>query len=114
MPTRPGGGNGASPDSTTETLPAVGGNGHGGDTWIVTNPPAGDDTTAVATRPMATATRRRSRPRRDGVIVPLRVPVGTRLKAGLGLFALVVVLGTVAAVIVAGIAFAGAQALAGL
>jgi hypothetical protein len=41
----------------------------------------------------------------------LRVPLGTRLKVGVGLFALVVVIGTAAAVIVAGMAVAGAQAL---
>ncbi|HET8619814.1 MAG TPA: hypothetical protein VFM27_12690, partial [Acidimicrobiales bacterium] len=58
--------------------------------------------------------RRRSRPRQDGVIVPLRVPLGTRLKAGVGLCALVVVLGTAAAIVVAGMAVAGAQALSGL
>jgi hypothetical protein len=58
--------------------------------------------------------RRRSRPRQDGVIVPLRVPLGNRLKAGVGLCALVVVLGTAAAIVVAGMAVAGAQALSGL
>jgi hypothetical protein len=58
--------------------------------------------------------RRRSRPRQDGVIVPLRVPLGTRLKAGVGLCALVVVLGAATAIVVAGMAVAGAQALSGL
>jgi hypothetical protein len=51
---------------------------------------------------------------RDGVVVPLRVPFRTRLKAGVGLCALVVVLGTATALIVVGVAFAGAQALSGL
>jgi hypothetical protein len=49
-----------------------------------------------------------------GVVVPLRVPLGTRLKAGIGLCALVVVLGTATALIVVGVALAGAQALSGL
>jgi len=52
--------------------------------------------------------------RRDGVIVPLRVPLRTRLKAGVGLFALVVVLGTATALIVVALAVAGVQALSGL
>ncbi len=54
------------------------------------------------------------RAQRHGVIVPLRVPFRTRLKAGVGLFALVVLLGTAAALVLAGVALAGAQALAGL
>ena len=51
---------------------------------------------------------------RHGVIVQLRVPLRTRLKATIGLVALVVVLGTATALILAGVALAGAQALSGL
>jgi hypothetical protein len=53
---------------------------------------------------------RRRRPR-DGVIVPLRVPFLTRLRAIAGLVVMVVVLGATMAIIVAGLALAGAQAL---
>jgi hypothetical protein len=55
----------------------------------------------------------RTRPRRarDGVVVPLRVPFLNRLKATAGLVLMVVVLGTTVAVIIAGLAMAGAQAL---
>jgi len=51
---------------------------------------------------------------RHGVIVPLRVPLRSRLKATIGLCALVVFLGTAAALLVVGLALAGAQALSGL
>jgi hypothetical protein len=44
-------------------------------------------------------------------VVPLRVPWRTRLRAVAGLVALVVVLGATAAVIVAAVAIAAAQAL---
>ena len=62
-------------DGTTESLPAV-------DEPVVLVPPGA-----------GAPGRRQSRPQRDGVIVPLRVPLGTRLKAGVGLCALVVVIG---------------------
>jgi hypothetical protein len=71
----------------------------------------GADVVAVGETTQVTAGRRA---RRHGVIVPLRVPLRTRLKATVGLFALVVVLGTAAALIVVGVALAGAQALSGL
>lgn len=54
------------------------------------------------------------RAQRHGVIVPLRVPFRTRLKATVGLCALVVFLGTATALVVVGLALAGAQALSGL
>ncbi|HEY7070308.1 MAG TPA: hypothetical protein VH479_09355 [Acidimicrobiales bacterium] len=54
------------------------------------------------------------RAQRVGVVVPLRVPLRTRLKAGAGLFVLVVMLGTATALLVAGLALAGAQALGAL
>jgi hypothetical protein len=52
----------------------------------------------------------RRRPR-DGVIVPLRVPLLVRLRAVAGLAVMVIVLGTTMAIIVAGLALAGVQAL---
>lgn len=61
-------------------------------------------------RPAAARAVTAPRPR-DGVVVPLRVPWRTRLRATAGLFVLVVFLGTTAAVLVAAVAFAGAQAL---
>ena len=44
-------------------------------------------------------------------VVPLRVPLTHRLRAGAGLCALVLVLGTATAVVVAAVAVAAAQAL---
>ncbi|MDD9371413.1 MAG: hypothetical protein PV358_14935, partial [Acidimicrobiales bacterium] len=54
---------------------------------------------------------RAPRRRRDGVVVPLRVPWTTRLRATAGLVALVVLLGTSIALAIGAIAIGLAQAL---
>ena len=54
------------------------------------------------------------RPRREGIVVPLRPPARNRLRAVTGLFLLVVVLGTVTAALVVAVALAGASALGNL
>jgi hypothetical protein len=54
------------------------------------------------------------RAQRHGVVVPLRVPLRSRIKAGAGLFLMVVMLGTATALIVGGLVLAGAQALGAL
>ncbi|HET9612118.1 MAG TPA: hypothetical protein VFP06_21065, partial [Acidimicrobiales bacterium] len=68
---------------------------------------------AAAGRPGAPG---RARPRRarGGVVVPLRVPWLTRLRAVVGLAFMVVVLGTTTALLVAALVVAAAQALSGL
>jgi hypothetical protein len=74
--------------------------------------PPGHAPAGAASRPgPRTPNRGAARRRRDGVVVPLRVPWRTRLRAVAGLVALVVVLGATAAVIVAAVAIAAAQAL---
>jgi hypothetical protein len=52
--------------------------------------------------------------RRDGIVVPLGVPARTRLRALSGLAVMVVVLGSIAAALVAAVALAGAVALGNL
>ena len=49
--------------------------------------------------------------RRDGIVVPLRVPLGTRLRAVTGLVLMIVLLGTIVAAVVAMVALAGAHAI---
>ncbi len=51
------------------------------------------------------------RQRREGVVVPLRVPWTTRLRATAGLFVLVAFLGTATAMLIGGVALVVAQAL---
>jgi hypothetical protein len=72
-------------------------------------------TTAAAgtvARPGRQASRERAgRAPRDGVVVPLRVPWRTRLRATAGLVAMVVVLGASAAAIVVAVVIAAVQAL---
>ncbi len=59
----------------------------------------------------ATGTHPVRRRRRDGIVVPLRVPLRARLRAATGLVFMVILLGTVFAAIVVVLALAGAQAL---
>ncbi|HEY2997100.1 MAG TPA: hypothetical protein VGJ43_00940, partial [Acidimicrobiales bacterium] len=61
--------------------------------------------------PVPPAPVRRPRRRRDGVIVPLRVPFTRRLKAFTGMLVMVVGLGATMAVILAVLGFLAAQAL---
>jgi hypothetical protein len=73
--------------------------------------PADQPTTAEATAvlpdgPPATPARRR-----DGIVVPLRVPLRLRLRAATGLMFMVVVLGVITAAVVVALALAGAQVL---
>ena len=68
----------------------------------------------AASRASAVARRRhepRRRPRPEGVVVPLRVPFRNRLRAAAGLVVMVVVLGTVGAAVIGGLALAAAAAL---
>ena len=81
-------------------------------------PPPVDPPVAVPPRPRgefadgALAPRPRTGPaRRDGVIVPLRVPWRTKLKAGAGLMVMVAFLGAGTALLVAAVALAFIQAL---
>jgi hypothetical protein len=79
---------------------------------------------AAGSRPVrraAAAAGRRAAPRRrlgrrvrGGIVVPLRVPWTTRLRAVVGLAFLVIVLGTTTALVVAALVVAVAQALSGL
>ncbi len=67
---------------------------------------------ADASIPPATGARPvRRRRRRDGIVVPLRVPLRARLRAATGLVFMVILLGTVFAAVVVVLALAGAQAL---
>jgi hypothetical protein len=105
-------------------LVAPGGNGHHGLGYDEEPEPpeetgldlAGSDIDSEEDAAVAVPTQVRvgQRAQRHGVIVPLRVPFRTRLKATVGLCALVVFLGTATALIVVGLALAGAQALSGL
>jgi hypothetical protein len=51
------------------------------------------------------------RPRRDGVVVPLRVPWTARLRATAGLVVMVACLGSATAVVIAALALAASRAL---
>jgi hypothetical protein len=65
-----------------------------------------DPDTAAPVPPAGTRTR-------EGVVVPLRVPLRSRLKAGIGLVLLSAFLGIAIAVLIAAVILAAIQALAG-
>jgi hypothetical protein len=100
----------ADPPGTAESTAALPAEQHGtaGTTaWLPAEPPGTAGTTGfLPDGPRPTPARRR-----DGVVVPLRVPLRLRLRAATGLVFMVMVLGFIAAAVVVALALAAGQVL---